>query len=140
MREMEPFREIDHSSDVGIEVTGGDLTELFRNAALGLIGLQVRNAVDPARTRRITVQSSSLEDLLVDWLSEIITCGATYGEVYCDVSVESLGAYFIEGTLLGEPVDPAKHELRFEVKAATYHRLFVRQDGEGCAARVIFDL
>ncbi|MBI4720061.1 MAG: archease [Chitinivibrionia bacterium] len=137
---MKPFREIDYSSDIGIEAFGGDLADLFRNAALGLFGLQVRGAVGASGTRSIAVRSSSFENLLVDWLSAIITSAASHGELYRDVTVESIGEYFIEGTLQGEPIDSAKHELRFEVKAATYHGVFVRKDKRGYAARVIFDL
>lgn len=137
---MKPFNEIDHSGDIGIEVRGADIESLLSNAARGLFGLLARNRVGRAVSRRVTVRSESYEDLLVDWLSELISCAASHGEVYGDVSVEALGPYFIEATLYGEPVDAVKHDLRFEVKAATYHSLRLEKIREGYFARVIFDL
>jgi len=42
--------------------------------------------------------------------------------------------------LLGEPLDPARHEVRTEVKAVTYHALAVARRDGGWAGRVILDL
>jgi SHS2 domain-containing protein len=39
----------------------------------------------------------------------------------------------------GEPVDPARHQFRMDVKAATYHQVQVRRNAEW-RARVILDV
>lgn len=137
---MKPFNEIDHSGDIGIEARGDNIESLFCNAARGLFGLLVRNKVGHAISRRVSVRSESYENLLVDWLSEIISCASLHGEVYGDVAVEACGDYFIDATLMGEPIDAGRHDLRFEVKAATYHTLEFRKTEAGCFARIIFDL
>jgi SHS2 domain-containing protein len=46
----------------------------------------------------------------------------------------------VEATLSGEGIDPERHGLRFDVKAATYHALLVEAGAKGFHARVIFDL
>lgn len=134
------FGEIDHSGDVGMEAWGANLEELFENATLGLFSLMVRGEVGTGVERDLSVVSASYEDLLVDWLSEVIATAATRGEVYHSVELGRLTRYRAEGTIIGEPVDPGRHELRFEVKAATYHGLTLERTGDGYYARVVYDL
>ena len=134
------FAEFDHSGDIGVEAWGKDLAELLANATVGLLGLMCRGGVRPVVERRILVSSASAADLLVEWLGEVISSAAAYGEVYATVEVERVGEWFASGVLHGEKVDPGVHDLRFDVKAATYHGLDVEARGDGYYGRVIFDL
>ena len=133
------FVEIDHSGDVGIEARGADADALFANATRGLFALRHRGRVRAAMERKIRVEAGTVEDLLVDWLNEVIAVGSANGEFYADVVVH-VGDGWAEGVLRGEAIDPARHEPRFDVKAATYHELDVASSAEGLRARVIFDL
>jgi SHS2 domain-containing protein len=137
---VKAFREIDYSGDIGIEARGGSIEMLFCNAARGLFGLMARGKIRSANSRKIQVRSNSYEELLVDWLSEIISSSASNAEVYSDASIEECGEYFLRGTLWGERVDAGRHDLRFEVKAATYHDLYIKKISGGYKARIIFDL
>jgi SHS2 domain-containing protein len=135
-----PFAEIDHSGDVGIEARGRNVSELLTNATLGLFSLLYRGEVRPVVERVVRVESNSLEDLIVDWLGEVIAIGNAHGEMYQSVIVHDVDQLSAEGVLAGEPVDRDKHDLRFDVKAATYHALSVTKDDQGLRARVILDL
>jgi SHS2 domain-containing protein len=150
-----PFTEIDHSGDVGIEARGGDVREMLENATLGLFSLLCWNNAppgpfqDPSRTggqveavveRPIRVEAESIEDLVVDWLNEVIAMTSAHGELYTSVTVRNATERSAEGLVRGESVDRDRHDLRFEVKAATYHALSVTRDENGARARVIFDL
>jgi len=138
---MEPaYREFEHSGDIGIEAWGQDNARVLENATRGLLSLMVRGEVEGKVERKLEVSSASPEDLLVDWLSEVIASASMHGEVYGDVEVERATAHAASGLLRGEPVAPERHELRFEVKAATYHGLLLEESGSGFHARVIFDL
>jgi SHS2 domain-containing protein len=86
------------------------------------------------------VKSVSASDLIVDWLSELILCAATHGERYGAVTIDRVNQTEVEATLHGAPVDAQAHELRFDVKAATYHGLELREAPGRLEARVIFDL
>lgn len=132
--------EIDHSGDVGIEARGRDMRELLANVTLGLFSLLYRGDVKPVRERVIRVKASSLEDLVVDWLGEVITLGGVHGELYGSVTVHDASDRSAAGVVCGEYVNAEGHELRFDVKAATYHGLSVTTDEHGLRVRVIFDL
>ena len=134
------FSEVDHSGDVGIEATGRSFGELVENATRGLFGLMYRGAVAPVIERAVRIEGATADDILVDWLGEVITLAGVNGELYGEVAVTSVGPNRIEGVLRGEATDADRHDLRFDVKAATYHGLKVEEAEDGFRARVIFDL
>jgi SHS2 domain-containing protein len=136
----QPFIEIDHSGDVGIEAHGATVPELLENATLGLFSLLYRGKVQSLTERVIHVESDSLEDLVVDWLGEVIAMGGLHGELYGTVEVHKAGRSSADGVLRGEPFDRSKHDPRFDVKAATYHELSITEEDDGLCVRVIFDL
>ena len=134
------FAEVDYSGDIGIEAWGGSQSEVIANATRALMGLMCFNRVEPMVARPIRVSAASPGDVLVDWLSAVILSAATHGEVYGEVWVESADDRSAAGVVKGEAVDPARHELRFDVKGATYHALHYQQSDGRWSARVILDL
>ncbi len=46
----------------------------------------------------------------------------------------------LEGSVWGEPVDEARHQLASEVKAVTYHGLTVEPCFQGWRAELILDI
>jgi len=137
---MRRFEEIDHSGDVGVEAWGATLGELVENTTRGLFSLMARAPVAARTTRPVAVSAPDAGALLVAWLSEVIALAASHGEVYGDVAVTRATDTEAAGEVRGEPVDPDRHELRFDVKAATYHALVVEPADDGLHARVVFDL
>lgn len=133
-------RELDHSGDVGLEVWGASREELLANATRGLCGLMTWSRVESVAMRRLEVHASNLTDLVVDWLSEIIRCVATHAELYPGATIDTAGDDFASGVLHAAPLDASRHELRFDVKAATYHHVLVEETADGYHARIIFDL
>jgi len=134
------FIEFDHSGDIGVEARGKTLEDVLVRLTRGLFALMYRGRVGNVIERRVRVQSASGENLLIDWLSEVLSLSEVHGELYGSVTVAKMGELFVEAVLTGERFDPAKHDLRFEVKAATYHGLRLERRGEDLVARVIFDL
>lgn len=134
------FEEIDFSGDIGLAAWGTTRTELLAALARGLFGLMATHPPQGPDRRRIEIRSVSATDLMVDWLSEIILCAATHGELYGRVSVERSSETEAAAVLYGAPVDAARHGLRFDVKAATYHGLELLERPGRFEARVIFDL
>jgi SHS2 domain-containing protein len=134
------YREIDHSGDVGIEAWGKTPARLFENATLGLLSLVATGPVGVSVKRELVVHAERPSDLLVAWLGEVILAAATHGEVYSGVRVDVIDDCNVRGVVAGERIDTARHALRFDVKAATYHGLVFEETDDGYHARVIFDL
>jgi SHS2 domain-containing protein len=64
---------VDHTADVAVDLTGRTVEELFASAAQALTDtLTHLDAVRPLVTQSVTLESGALDDLLVDWLNELL--------------------------------------------------------------------
>ena len=135
------YETFEHTADMGIRARAGNLNELFADAARGLFSVIVGNpeSVRPVQEVPFRVDGDRHEDLLFDWLDELLYAFAARRLVFCDFDVR-LEAGGLNATARGEPIEPQRHHLDVEVKAVTYHGLKVQQEGDGWLAEVIVDV
>jgi SHS2 domain-containing protein len=135
---------IDHTADVAADLTGHTLEELFAAAAQALTDtLTDRAQVHAVITQSVTVEAPTVEDLLVDWLNELLYRFEVRNVLVLDATVtieEAGGRWQLGATVAGEMFNPARHPSRVLVKSATYHGLSVRQGAGGYSARIVFDI
>jgi SHS2 domain-containing protein len=136
------FEIIDHTADIGIVAYGSDIKELFSNAALALVSLVTDiEGVREDFEREVKIESQDEGGLLVDWLNELIYLLDTEHTVFRRFDITSLAPGCLEATCYGEAIDPQRHTMRMEVKAATYHMLKIDMDEDnGYRVRVILDV
>ena len=138
------YRFIDHTADVAADLTGGTLGELFLSAAQALTDtITELSAVQPAVTQSVTLESDAVEDLLVDWLNELLYRFEVQNVLFADGSVtveDRAGRWHLAAAVAGEPYDPARHPVRVLVKSATYHGLKVTHEQGTWRARIVFDI
>ena len=138
---MKQFETIDISGDAGIRAFGNDLPELFANAGTGMYSLITDlKDIGEAQHLAVTAQSETLEGLFIAWLNELVFHFDAYGFVGKKIAIVNLTGTSISAVLYGEEFDPARHEKKLLVKAATYHRLSVEKKGDHWEADVIFDI
>ena len=132
---------LEHPADVGLRVYGRTLAELFVHGGHGLTAIALE-AEDSGSTERVSLsaQGADLEDLLVNWLSEILYYMDAEGWVFRDFRIQKIGDKVIEGEGWGERRDPARQQHSVAVKAVTYHQLSVRKTEEGWEAVVYLDI
>ncbi len=134
--------EIEHTADLGFEVWAPGLDDLFAEATLAVAELCYdRESVRQSEPRRLSVEGSTTEELLVRWLQEVYLL--LEGEGWLTGAVDGLAIEpgRVRGRLLGESYDAARHVLHTEIKAVTYHDLRVARDTTGLLrARVILDV
>jgi SHS2 domain-containing protein len=132
---------IDHSADIGVRVYGGSIAELFENAAFALFDVMFDTAgVEPVLEREFVCSSASIEDLLVEWLGNVLYVFDTEHIVFSRFRVTELHGTMLKACAEGAQYDPARHEVKTLVKAVTYHTLCVQHTQTGCTASVIFDI
>jgi SHS2 domain-containing protein len=140
---MGRFETYEHTADLGLRIFASDLPDLFRTAAAGLFEVIVANPelIQVEEVESVTLSSGSTEDLLADWLNELIFRCETRHRLYSrfDVVLDATGRTLV-ATIGGEPIDRARHLLDHEVKAATHHELSVRRDNGGWVAELILDI
>jgi SHS2 domain-containing protein len=148
---MEPYEILDISGDAGIRAFGKDLKELFRNAAVGMYSLITDiDGIKEARKIDVSVQSGSMEGLLVAWLNELVFHFDTYGFIGKKITTREFrpdeedydaGEEFrMSASLSGEDFDRERHEGKLLIKAATYHGLKVEKKHGTWQAEIIFDI
>jgi SHS2 domain-containing protein len=132
------YRIFDHTADVGIEAEGGTLPELFSEAARGMFDVAVDlSTVRPLESEAVDLSAEDVSILLHDWLSELLYRFSAKGRVFSKFEFEELGENRLRARAFGEKFDDARHRLKTDIKAVTYHQLEVKP---GWSARVILDL
>ncbi|NQT15638.1 MAG: archease [Planctomycetes bacterium] len=135
------YETFEHTADLGLRIRAGSLGELFAEAGRGLFSVIVANleAVRAVEEFEFEIEGERRDDLLVDWLAELLFTFDTRRVLLSEFDVKVVEDR-IKATARGEPVDTGRHELDVEVKAITYHQLKVERDGDGWVAEVIVDL
>ncbi len=132
---------IDHTADVGIRAFGKDVNELFENTAYGMFEIiasleNVRNELET----EIEIKDDSLDNMLHDFLSELLFKYEVEKILFGKFIVKSLDKKGLKGTALGEKIDLNRHHIKTEIKAVTYHQLKVKKEENHWIAEVIFDI
>jgi SHS2 domain-containing protein len=135
------FEVLEHTADVGVRVYGEDFADLLRNAALALMSLiTATGSVRPAEKVAFRAEAETGEELLVKMLSEILYLHQVRKMVFCDAEIELTDGYGLKAKLRGEMIDPGRHELQLDIKAATYHNLKIQRVNDRFMAEIIFDI
>jgi protein archease len=133
----------EHTADIGAVVRGVTLPRLFENASRAMFDLICdRRTVRPRRAARIVVTGTSLEDLLVRWLSELLFRLETEGMLFTSFAVGRVDRTLLRarGVARGEPIDRTRHRLKREIKAVTYHQIRLVRGRSAWRVRIVFDV
>jgi len=135
------FEEEEHPSDALLRIRAASLPALFAAAARGAFSLMTDlDRVEPRVARPIACAAPNREELLAVWLNELIGVAGAEALFFSEFEVARFSENALEATARGEPIDAARHALRKEVKAATYHRLSIREVAGVWEATVLLDL
>ena len=138
---MHSFRVLEHTADVGFEATGATREEAFVNAALALQDLSVDLDSIAARDEvSIAVDGENAQELLVNWLSQILYLFDAEGWVLREFKLARLEDRGLEAVARGERFDRERHHVKLQVKAITYHQLALEKAPGGWRAQVYVDI
>ena len=135
------YETFEHTADIGLRARAADLNTLFAEAAKAFFSVIVENPAEIRATDEfpVSVEADQLDDLLYDWLAELLYLFDTQHVLLREFDV-TVQENRVTATVRGEPVDEQRHQLDMEVKAITYHELKVEREGDGWLAEVIVDL
>jgi SHS2 domain-containing protein len=141
-----PYRYLEHIGDAAIEGSGSTLEEAFTGAAEAMLGLMVRGG-DAAAGRRVRIEARapSAEELLVEFLNELLSRQGLLGLVFTGCEVKRIGRaegaeFLLEAEAAGQPPETLAGRLGAEVKAASYMGLKVEERDRRFTARCVLDL
>jgi SHS2 domain-containing protein len=135
---MDHYKIIDHEADVGFEIYGETLQELYKNGAEALFSLIVEQGkTKPEKGKRLDLNDS--DGLLVVFLNELLYFWDTEGFIPKEFSLK-IERGKLTGTVIGGVFDPRRDKMKHEVKAVTYHNFSIEEEKGILKARVIVDL
>ena len=138
---MAPYECIDHTADLAIVVRAADLKHLFAEAGMALFDLLVRiHGERTSRSTVCTVDGVDPEDLMVNWLRELLYLYNGEEKAVSSIEIIDLAPTRVEARLTWIPMEFERDEVLMEIKAVTYHQIRVEKTGRGYEAQVVFDV
>lgn len=130
------YREVPHTADWELQVWAPNLISLLEQAANGMYHLAGAKLASNARlTRRIELKYSDPENLLIDFLTELVYLVDTEGLAFDDFELQ-LSEDRLIAVITGAPLA----SINKEVKAVTYHNLTIRTTMQGLEVSIVFDV
>jgi protein archease len=131
---------LDHTADIRMAVHGSSVGELFLNAAQGFTSLLTRESRGlPDTDLEFRLEADNIEELLVDWLRELLFHHETRGFILVSADIKELSETTLRAKLAGRTRGP-EEEPEIEIKAVTYHRLSIHKNDTGYAVTIVFDI
>lgn len=136
------YEPLEHTAEAGIIARGATLAQAFEHAAEGMYALVLNlDGIEEREEREITIEAASQEDLLVDFLLELVYLTETEGLVFRRFRVDELSDARLHAHAWGERFDDGRHRSHnVMVKAVTRHMLEITRDGSGYRVQVLFDI
>ncbi len=131
----------DHAADVGITLRAESLEGLFVEAGHALMEW-IGPEPDTAKVMnlRLQVKAETCEELLVRWLQELLFLFHNKHAYFADADSLSVTCLALSGEFEFRIWEDSSHRDYQEVKAVTYHQLYIRHEGDCWKARVILDI
>jgi len=138
---MKKYEVIEHTADIAIKAYGKNLSEAFENIAKSMFDIITDNSeIESVGQYDIELEAPDLEQLLVDWLSELLFLNTSQNLVFgfFKVELDEKKKHLI-GHVFGDKYSISKYKIGVEVKAVTYHILEVRNK-KPYHVQVLFDI
>ena len=138
----QPFRDLEHTADFGVEVWGDSPEEALARLVLAEAALLAGGAaVPPARVERLRAPPGDLRATALWILRELLYRFATRRELVAACEVLALDpAGGAELALELGVFDPVAHGEGLDIKAVTLHQAAFERQGERWRAAVVFDI
>jgi SHS2 domain-containing protein len=139
---MKTYELIDHTADIGVKAYGKNLAEAFENVAKAMFDIITdKSEIENIGQYDIKLEAPNLEQLLVDWLSELLYLHSAQNLVFGFFKIIDFDEKKtrLHARVFGEKLNISKHKIGAEVKAVTYHMLEVRNK-KPYYVQVLFDI
>lgn len=134
-------RVLSHTADTGVEANAETLPALIGELAAGMFDtMATLEHCKPVHRFETMVEADTLEDLVVDLLSELLWSFEVEGVMLCDFRVDLVGPPYRATVEAGAIPKEAVEVIGPPVKAVTYHELVVEREDHDWYGKVYFDV
>lgn len=141
-----PYKFIEHTADIAVEVEGRTIEELFissfyawKDAVIEILSNRKND-----HSKKFLFNANSIEELLIEMLSELNY--QLYTKKWIALSIKKLmiqkhnGNYHLEIEVLGQSFNPNYHFIKEEIKAVTFHQMKIEERNGNYFTRIVFDI
>jgi SHS2 domain-containing protein len=133
------FEELEHTADVRVRIRAASREDLFASAAAAMFGVLYPGECCISMEQVFEVQASGPEELLWEFLSELLFISEVESFVICETSVVFTDGGLV-GTIRGEPFERGRHGGGREIKGVSYSDLLIRKEEDELICEIIFDV
>jgi len=138
------YKQIDHTADIAFEISGESLEELFTASSKAWLTSVIDVIIlSKCEIKKLKLNSFSIEQLLVDFLSELNF--NLFTKKWLCYSVDDLSIekkeddWSLIASLTGNNIS-AKNNLKHEIKAITFHQMNIKKSGNVFSTLLVFDI
>lgn len=137
------YKFLEHQADVGILGIGKTLDESFQESAKAMFEVMFNlKQIKKEKEIKIKISAYDIESLFVKFLNELLAQAGINEMAFSDfnVKINEKNGFFLECSAFGEEVDINRHEVKTEVKAATYSGLKVYEKNKKFYSQCVLDV
>ena len=141
METSKRYRITPHHSELAVKVFGSSQSELFANSAWALFDVITETEKIELKERLpLEVEGTDRDDLLVNWVRELLYFYQGSGYLLRDFRILELGDKVLKAEVSGEKIDPDRHEIKREIVAVAYDKSRMAKTGDQWTAQLIFEV
>ncbi len=130
------YKFLAHPADIKINAYGASLSEVFSNAALGMMAyVYGKKQVKVDKYEQIEIDGADTEQLLISWLAKILALSSINQRSYVSFNIKEISSQRLVAEL-----GSGKARAVNEIKAVTYSELSLKQLKNGWVATVVYDI
>ncbi len=135
------YRIFGTTADLGVAAWAPSLAEACAQTARGMFAVLVDlRTVRPRQPFHVAAEGADAAGMLVAFLNELLYLHVTQVAVVRRFDITLAPPHRLRALAWGEAIDPRRHRIETEIKAATYHRLSLTSQRGKWRARVILDV
>jgi SHS2 domain-containing protein len=142
-KEATNYTLIEHTADIGLKVRAEDYNQLFIFAARGMFNIigHVCRKIKSTKVYKIHTQANNKEELLISWLSELLTLSDINNILLFNFQIKSLTKFSISASAEAVDMNNPAIQTKTQIKAVTYHNVNITQkNNKLIQAQVFFDV
>jgi SHS2 domain-containing protein len=134
------FKFLEHTADIKFQAFGKSLNDVFENSALAMFNTMSDKKVKPKIKKKIKVSGKDLENLLYNFLEELLFLLDSKNFFLSKVNKIKIDEkkLILRAEISGD--DSKNYEVKIDVKAVTYNEMFVKKVKNKWIAQVVLDV
>jgi SHS2 domain-containing protein len=139
--EDKKYKIIRRSTELSIRLSGDSRTQILADAGFALLDLLVDlSSVETRESITLEVEGVDNDDLLVNWMRELLYEYETSGYALKEFDIQEAGEFLVRVEARGEKFDPDRHEEREAIGAVAERVSHLGKMGSLWTAQVSFEL